>query len=340
MLFGCGCLSGPSSRSAFLHDLATLEARVAQRRAQEALAQVEGLKSRTVKPEERCPILVAEARALGSLHRLSEAVSTFREAARACRGVPQESARGLFELAVFLAQRAGDPMEALPVFRRVVTQFPDEPAARRAAVWLLTLQRERSGTEAAVEEMRRLYREVPRADVAPFLLFQAAVALERESDRSGLDMRNQRLALWLLILQRHAGSRVADDAGVAAARLCLESGRPWVAVRLLHDVLARRETSWFLGSYDTPIYAEAAYWIATARLAATRDRVAAAADLVRFATEFPDDPRVAEALFTAYQWLVSAARRDEALKILRVLAQVRPNTVHGREARRILEQER
>lgn len=333
------CAGGSPRRTAFLEDLSVLEARVAKGRYEEAWSESIALERRAMDDLERCPVLLARARALTGLGRHDGAIRTFREAGRACSPSPMESARALFELGVLVASRSHEPLVALPVFRRVITRFPDEPAARRAVVWIRDLVVSRLGARAAVAEMRALYREVASSEVAPYLLFQAAEALRAASaEEQARGEDTQRLVLYSLILKRHPDSHLADDAAVEAARICIEIGRPWVAARLLNRVLARRETSWFVGSYETPIYPEATLLLAEARLRATGDKVRAAIDLVQFARDFPADARVPEVLFRAYHLFRDSGLADEAREALRLLVTLRPRSPAGREAQRILRQ--
>lgn len=327
--------AGISPKGIWYEDLATLESRVAQGRHEEVLDRARELESRIRGDDVRCPILLARARALAGLERYGEALEAFRRVARTCPGEPIVSARALFEVGVLLATRSADPMDALPVFRRVVTLFPEEPAARRAVTWIRAIVTRHRGGHAAVEEMRRLYREVPRSVVAPYLLFEAAEVL-RETQGHAMGDAN-RLALYALLLRRHPESHLADDAAVEAARLCVGLGYPWVAVRLTTAVLRRHETSWWIGSYDTPIYPEAAFLRAEALLAAG-EQGRAAEELVRFARDYPRDPRVAEALFQAYHLFGSLGRVGEARESLQLLVSLRPRTAQAREARRIMEE--
>ncbi len=262
-----GCAASPG-RTAFLEDLALVEARVAQRRYEEAASLAEVLEARALDDASLCPVLLARARAQAGLGQWGEALRTFGRVARVCELSPLVSARALFEMGCLLATQSPDPEEALFVFRRVVTRFPDEPAARRAVVWIRDIVGPRQGALAVVDEMRSLYRQAASGDVAPYLLFQAAEAL-REAEGAGdtvrEDTRRDRLALYAVLLERHPDSRLADDAAVEAARICLDMGEPWTAATLLVGVLRRRETSWFIGSYETPIYAEAEKLLVEAR---------------------------------------------------------------------------
>lgn len=343
LVFLIGCGGASLRRAAFLEDLAVLEARVAQGRYREALSRTAALEERAEGDSDLCPVLLAQARALAGLGRHGEAIATFRRVEGTCRTSPMVSARALFEVGVLVATRSPDPLAAVPVFRRVVTRFPDEPAARRAVAWIRDLVASRQGTQAAVDEMRGLYRRAGSGDVGPTLLFQAAEVLRAASDGAGAtgeDARRERLALYSLLLWRHPDSHLADDAAVEAAKVCIENRWPWVAARLLAGVLARRETSWFIGSYETPVYPEAAWLMAEARFQATGDGVRAARDLMRFAREFPGDRRVEEALSRAYHLLAASGRNEDAREALRILAEVRPRTPAGREARRRLEEGR
>ncbi len=337
-----GCAGASPRRVAFLEDLTVVEARVAQGRYEEALSGAALLEQRAEGDPDLCPVLLARARALAGLGHHAEALGTFRRTEAACRTSPMVSARALFEMGVLLATRAPDPVEAVTVFRRVITRFPDEPAARRAVTWIRDLLVSHRSARAAVEEMRGLYRQVGSGDVGPTLLFQAAEVLRGGADGAPVRdaTRDERLALYSVILARHPDSALADDAAVEAARICMDKGQPWVAARLLAGVLARRETSWFVGSYETPIYPEAAWLMVEAKRQATGDGVGAARDFVRFARDFPADRRVAAALLRAYHLFAAADRDGEAREALRTLAQVRPWTPAGREARRRLEEGR
>lgn len=337
-----GCAGASPRRVAFLEDLAVVEARMVQGRYDEALSAAAVLEDRAKGDLDRCPLLLARARALAGLGHHAEALGTFQRTEAACRTSPMVSARALFEVGVLVATRSPDPLEAVAVFRRVVTRFPDEPAARRAVTWIRDLLMSHRGARAAVEEMRGLYRQAGAGEVGPTLLFQAAEVLRNgENGAPARDAtRDDRLALYSVILARHLDSALADDAAVEAARICMETGQPWVAVRLLVGVLARRETSWFVGSYETPIYPEAAWLMVEARLQATGDGIGAARDFVAFARDFPADRRVAEALWRAYHLFAAAGRDEEAREALRMLAEVRPRTPAGREARRRLEEGR
>ncbi|MBM4396955.1 MAG: hypothetical protein FJ087_14855 [Deltaproteobacteria bacterium] len=66
------------------------------------------------------------------------------------------------------------------------------------------------------------------------------------------------LAILDVLIREHPDSAFTDDALLESAAIATRLGRHWDAVRFYKAILAERETSWFFGSYDTPVIRAAA----------------------------------------------------------------------------------
>lgn len=304
-------------------ELALLEARVAQGRYEEALAGVQ----ETRFEDNACDVLLVRARALAGLGRFREALDDFARIGKTCSDNRMISARALFEMAVIVAGKSRNAPESVPLFRKVAVLFPEEPAARRAVVWLKEILVRHGGPNEALAELRALYREVGGTDLGALILFEAAQILgaSRGVDE---DVILRRLALYSLILERHGQTNFADDAAIEAARLCLRLGYPMVAAKLAGKVLEKREVSWFIGSYDTWVYPEAA-WIRARALEAAGDLGGAARAYIWFAEEFPGERRGEAALIRACALFRKLGMDDAAKEVSRRVDRARGGRVGG-----------
>ncbi len=281
------CAMDPA-RAARDQALTDLDIAVGQHRFAQAEAQARTfLAVPTGRLDERCPALLALARAVDGQGRAAEALDLLATLGRECASVPESSARGLVEVAS-LAERLGNKAVAERAWSRVVTAFPDDPAAQRAAEAVRDLRKEAAGPDAAIEALRRLYRVVPDRQVSPFLLFLAARLAEPTApDRA--------LSLYRRIAEAHPSSGMANDATLAAGRLALALGRPREAADLAERLLAQREWSYLLGSYDLDLYPDAAFLRAEAAAAAREPPAAVAGWYDAFVRWFPKDSRASEA---------------------------------------------
>lgn len=242
---------GSPARRAYVDDLVALETAEAQGRVSSVLDLGSAMLQRADSDADRCPVYLAMARALRRAGRDIEALHSLAEVNRSCAGSPDTSAEGLLELAMIVGR--GSHARSVPFLRRVVTLFPDAPAARRAVVHIEeALGRD---SDAVLETLRLLHLEVRGSAVAPFLLFEAARAWRARGGDAGLW---RALALYSLLLREHPDSGLADDARLEAAAVATRLGRHIDAVRFYLEILASRETSWFFGDYDTPCTREAA----------------------------------------------------------------------------------
>jgi tetratricopeptide (TPR) repeat protein len=298
LALGAAACTVDPARAARDRALTDLEIAVGQHRF--ALAEARArrfLPEAGARLDERCPALLALARAVDGQGRASEALDVLATLGRECAAIQESSARGLVQVAT-LAERLGRPAVALRAWARVVTAFPDDPAARRAAEAIRTLRRDAAGTDAAVEALRRLYRAVPDREVSPYLLFLAARLVEDSAPVRAL-------ALYRRIAEVHPASGMANDALLAAARLALALDRAREAADLAERLLAQRRWSYLLGSYDLDLYPDAAFLRAEAAGAAREPPSEVAGWYAAFVRWFPKDPRVPEARLRAARVLES-----------------------------------
>jgi len=336
-----GCSHPMRDATQLDQNLFTLEVLEAQGHHAEAVKRASDIDWRQASTADRCRFWTDLASAQGGVGRRDEALASFEQAREQCSD-PILSAQALFRLGKTVADWAGDGCRrgldacpATPIFRAVVTQFPAEPAARRSVVWLREIAMSLGGPGAAYEEMVRLFHEVARSELGAYLLFQGADLLKARDGE--VLSRWQRLALYDRVLRQYRKSRLANDALLESAHLCLSLGRGVDALRFLRTLLSERERSYFFGSYDSSLYTRARFLLGDAIMMATGDAHQAAREMIAFVADYPLSNRRGDALFLAYEFLRDAGYRDEAHATLLRLAAELPSSVKGKRAKRILE---
>lgn len=318
----------------FVEELVLLEARQAQGYYQEALSKGEGLLPGARTPEERCKVTLVLARSLAGLGMHSRALEAFRRLPDECAEDPMISAKGLYELGVWINGSSRDGADPLPVFRAVVTRFPDEPAAKRSVVWIRDILKGRGQVSHLVAELQALYGEVARSAVGANLAFEAAQLLEAEGGKGPA----QALSLYSLVIRRHPKSGLVDDALFESARVSMDLGYHWDAVGFLKAIMKRRETSLLFGSYDSAMYPKAAFLLAEATFLATGDPEDAVNLYRHFITTYSQSSRRDDAWFRIYEIRKEQGRNEEALAVLHRLVRDFPLSGKGRAAKRLLEE--
>jgi tetratricopeptide (TPR) repeat protein len=249
LVFGVAACGGPDARrQAFTRDLVRLETDAAVGRHGEAIQRAGVLLGTAEGARETCPVLVARARALAGVGRDDEALSDYRRIAAECAGAPLESSAAMLHMARWVADR-DQPAAALPVLESLILAFPDEPAARRAVTWLRDLRLREAGPVETAAALAALADRVPaNRAVAANLRFEAAI-LVRDNDSSEAG-RDRALALFDRVVAEHPRHGLSNDALMARAEVLRTRGRPAEAVASLEALLARREWSFLIGSYE------------------------------------------------------------------------------------------
>lgn len=255
-ILGGGCGGPDARRTAFTRDLVRLETDAAVGRFGDALSLSSDLLERAVGARESCPVLVSRARALAGLDRSGEALGTYRRIAAECGRVPQESASAMLHLGRWVSASATWAQAALPVFEALVRTFPDESSARQAVAWIRDLLLPESGAAATADRLVALAAQVrPGGRVAANLLFEAGFLLRERGD-GGADLERA-LALFDRVVAEHPNHGLSNDALMARADVLRRLGRFAGAVASLEALLARREWSFLIGSYEIDLYRQA-----------------------------------------------------------------------------------
>ena len=329
ILLAASCAISPE-RAARDRLLTGMEIAVGQARHVEAEATArELLEDPGLALSDRCAALLGLGRALDGQGRPAEALDVLAVLGRDCASRP-ESARGLQQVAL-LAARLGRPEVEDRAWSRVVTAFPDDPAALRA-VDELSAPRDPGRTPVSrVARLQGLYRQVPDREVSPYLLVKAARIVEA-SAASNPAAAEQAFPLYRRIVQAHPDSPQANDALLAMARLALAAGRPAEAAGYAERLLALREWSFLMVSYDTAVYPAAAFLRAEAARAAGESPASVADWYDAFGRWFPEDPRVPLARLRAARAIeASGDLPDARARFLRLVAD-HPGTPSARWA--------
>jgi len=337
--FLCACAPAPMTE--LDRRLVAIEVLEAQGRYVEAEHEASTIPWQEASQQDQCRYWSTRASAQGGVGAYQDAITSFERARDRCRD-PMLASRALFEMGRMIADRARDDCArglkacpATPIFRRVVSRYPTEPSARRSVAWLREIAQQGGGASEAYEEMTRLFSGVKTWDIGAYLLFAGAELLTvRDGEEAS---RWARLALYRRILDEYPRSHLANDAMFESARLCLDLGRGLDALRHLRLLMMQRETSYLMGSYDSPLYARARFLASDAVLMATGNVRKAVRELELYVQEYPRSSRRGEALFRAYELWRDAGEASEAGMILHRLAEQFPATVHGKRARKILD---
>jgi outer membrane protein assembly factor BamD (BamD/ComL family) len=258
---------------------------------------------------------LAEARRDHHDGRFDLAATKFDEAARTAR-IPRDAIYARYEAALARA-RAGDVARAAAELRALATAKPANAYSAQAAFKAAELARQ-SDEAAGIRELDAVITDFPEAGVAQVAL---GLVLRHDDEASPetalahLDALAPRLqktkveekvlyerAKRLDALGRTEAARDAfldvaarfpypfgglqDDALYRASEMEEKLGRPQQAIVVLERLLAQRETSSFMGSYERPRYLPAILRIAQIYENQLNDRAKARATLHRLYTDF------------------------------------------------------
>ena len=310
--------------------LVELETAEAQLHNDGAVALADRLLEESANDDERCPVYLSRSRALAHAGNVAGALADLDRLRVACGRDPETSAQGLLDLAWLAGAGGRHAARALSILRDVVRAFPDAAAAKRATLLIEEAVLQAGSRKDAIEALRRMYVVAGRSEVGPTLLFRAATLMAAEGDDWGA------LVLLGRLVRRFPASGLVDDALMERARLARKVGRAWDAVRLYQEVLERRESSLFFGSYETRVYADARFALGDAWLAASGDPDGAVARFGEFIDEYPRGARAAQAMFRCWEILDPAGRRGEARRWLERLVEEHPESEAAGRARAIL----
>jgi outer membrane protein assembly factor BamD (BamD/ComL family) len=258
---------------------------------------------------------LAEARRDHHDGRFDLAATKFDEAAKTAK-LPRDAVYARYEAALARA-RAGDVARAAAELRAIATAKPPSAYSAQAAFKAAELARQ-NDEAAGVHELEAVITDFPEtgvAQVAVGLVIRHDDEASPETALAHLDTLAPRLkgtkveekvlyerARHLDTLGRAQAARDAyvdvaakfpypfgalqDDALYRASEMEEKLGRPQEAIALLERLLAQRETSSFMGSYERPRYLPALLRIAQIYENQLNDRAKARAALHRLYSEF------------------------------------------------------
>jgi tetratricopeptide (TPR) repeat protein len=199
---------------------------------------------------------------------------------------------------------------------------PESGVAPQALRTLLSGVEAREGEAGALARCDALRRELAATELDETLGYECAARRERRNDLAGA--RDG----YLTTATRHPYPHGAlwDDALTGAARCEQRLGRPREAVALLERLLAEREHSVGVGSYERSRYAEARFHIAELYRDELGDPVRARAEFHRVAREHETSLLVDDALFEAALLEARAGDAGTACTTLRSLSERDPKS--------------
>ena len=258
---------------------------------------------------------LAEARRSHHAGRFDDAATKFDDAAKSAK-IPRDAVYARYEGALARA-RAGDVSRAAAELRAIATAKPPNAYSAQAAFKAAELARA-NDESAGLRELEAVVVDFPESGVAQVSLGHiirhddesspevALAHLDRLAPRvKGKKVEEKVLyerAGRLDALGRHAAARDAyvevankwpypfgglnDDSLFRAADMEEKLGRPKEAIVLLERLLAQREVSSFMGSYERPRYLPAVLRIAQLYEEKLDDRAKARTTLHRLYSEF------------------------------------------------------
>jgi tetratricopeptide (TPR) repeat protein len=230
------------------------------------------------------------ARALEDAHDDKAALARYDIIAR--RRPSQAEAADATYRAALLRIASGDPAVGWSAMEEVVTRFPGSGVARPALHRLVAHAEEEGGPSATLEMLHRLDAEVGKTERGEEVAYEAALALIR----LGRTVEARDALVKVASTWPYPNGLLFDDALFRASLLDEALGRYEAALADLKSLLAARESSWLVGSYERPRYDAAELRIAEL-----------------YETRLHDDARARSALHTLYADFPTSLLRDKAL---------------------------
>jgi tetratricopeptide (TPR) repeat protein len=236
------------------------------------------------------------------------------------RGRGARAARAAFDRARLVGER--DPARGEALRLEALRAHPGSGVAPHALRTYLSGVEARDGEDGALARCRALLQELAATELDETLGYECAARSERRNELEAAR------AGYLRTAERHPYPRGAlwDDALTGAARCEERLGRPQAAVATLERLLAEREHSLGLGSYERSRYAEARFHIAELYRDALGDPSRARAEFHRVASEHDTSLLGDDALFEAARLEERAGDQARACRTLRSLAERYPES--------------
>lgn len=240
------------------------------------------------------------------------------------------SARAEFELARLEIDH-GDAAKGKELLFQAVRRHPTHGLARNALKQLAEDAASEGGEEARLAWLTKRGAELKGTALEQLIEYEVAHALAR------LDRKTEARDAFLATAARHPYpfGAYTDDALWNAALLEEELGRPEQAIAHLRALLASREVSTQMGSYERPRYSEAQLKIATIYRDGLKDRAAARRELRKLYTDHKTSTLRDDALWAEAVMLYQDKEQSEACSVVKRLVDELPDSRYARCARAV-----
>jgi tetratricopeptide (TPR) repeat protein len=238
------------------------------------------------------------------------------------------TARAEFEIARIEIDH-GDAARGRELLFAAARKNPGHGLARNAVKQLAAGVAEDGGEEARLAWLTKRAPELKGTPLEELMEYEAAVSLER------LDRKAEARDAFLETAARHPYpfGAFTDDALWRAALLEEELGRPKEAIDHLRKLLAPREVSTQLGSYERPRFSEAQLKIAEIYRDKLKDRPAARRELRKLYTSHTTSTLRDDAMWAEAVMLFEDKDQSEACDVIARLVEGFPDSRYARCAR-------
>ena len=240
-------------------------------------------------------------------------------------------ARAMFEAAELTEEELGEGAEARRMRRRLIGRYPASMWAERSVEVLAEDFARRDAWEAFEQEFRAMYRRARGTPVADDILFTTGETFE---ERGG-DL-DKALAYYRKTMRRHPEANFTDDAEWRAARILVDRQNWEPAVRILERLAERVKTSWFVGTYNSPLASKARFRLGMIHLTHLSEYREAIEHFRRYLADFPRNAKADDSAWHIAHAYRLMGDRSEYRKALRRLIEEFPESRYVERARRQL----
>lgn len=246
----------------------------------------------------------------------------------------EEGAHALYRTYRIVYDELGETSRGLEVARRVATKYPRSVSAEFAVRSIVGHYADARRFDELRESMDALYEEVAGEPVGDNILFETGRALEeRAKDDSAA------LPYYRKLARAYPEGGLADDAAWQIAMIYYERQRWSPAIEWLTRLADDVETSWFVGSYNSPWANDARYELAMIDMLYLADYPGAVAHLEQYLEDFPTSLQADDAAWNIAQAYRLMGDREAYRDQLESFIEEHPESRYVSEARDILAQE-
>lgn len=194
----------------------------------------------------------------------------------------EDGGHALFRSSLIVTEHLGDAERGRVMKRRVIERYPKSVSAEFATRDLAAHYRDKQAFTAMRAELDELYAKVDGTPVADNILFEVGETLEVEADNP-----DAALPYYRRLYETYPDSGLADDALWQAAMIYHRRQNWPDALRLFSRLADNVETSWFVGSYNSPWANDARMQLGLTHLLYLDDYETALEHFERYADDFP-----------------------------------------------------